>query len=103
MNYFTKALTNLTASATTGWMVRGDDAYANIDWLGASPLCTEASLNAEIERLKTAEPHLEKMPLLRQDFDVECYPLWVQWQFGLATESDYTAKVAEVKARYISE
>lgn len=103
MNYFLKALSNLTVSSTNGWMVRGDNTYANIDWLGAAPLCTEASLNAEIARLKTAEPNLEKMPLLQQDFELECRPLWVQWQLGLATESDYTTKVAEVKARYISE
>ena len=103
MNYFLKALSNLTASSTTGWVVRGDNTYANIDWNGASPLCTEASLNAEIERLKNAEPHLEKMPLLSQDFEAECRPVWVKWQLGLATESDYTTKVAEVKARYISE
>jgi hypothetical protein len=103
MTYFLQALTNLTASATTGWMVRGDDAYANIDWLGAAPLCTEASLNAEIERLKTAEPNLEKMPALLNDFQSECQEVWVKWQLGLATESDYTTKVAEVKARYISE
>lgn len=103
MTYFIKALANLTTNSTTGWVVRGNDDYANIDWFGEAPLCTEASLNAEIERLKTAEPHLEKMPRLFADFEAECRPVWVNWQFGLATESDYTAKVAEVKARYISE
>ena len=103
MNYFLQSLTNLTASSKTGWVVRGEDAYANIDWLGNSPLCTEAALNAEIERLKTAEPNLEKIAPLLQDFEAEARPIWDKWQLGLATESDYTAKVAEVKARYISE
>lgn len=103
MTYFIQALTNLTTTSTTGWVVRGNDNYANIDWLGEAPLCTEASLNAEIERLKTAEPNLEKMPRLLADFEAECRPVWAKWQLGLATESDYTTKVAEVKARHISE
>ena len=96
--YFLQALANLSGNAP--WAVRGNDAYANIDWQGNSPACTEAELNAEIARLRTAEPYLETWPQIEESYFQTAYTLWVKKEVGLATQSEYDAAVAAIKTTY---
>ena len=90
-----KALLNLRPGAE--WTLRGDD----LEWLDTVQTePTVAELEAEISRLIAEEPRKEAEANRAAAYRLEADPLFFKSQRGEATTDEWTAKVAEIKARF---
>ena len=61
---------------------------------------TEAEIQAEIARLEADKPRKEAEQLRASAYRSEADPLFFKAQRGEATTDEWTAKVAEIKARF---
>lgn len=83
----------------TAWTLDGDD-YKGLEWLSDSPKPTKAALDKlwpEVE----AEVKKEALDNARRTaYEEQSDPVFFKWQRGEATEADWKAAVAAVKAQF---
>jgi hypothetical protein len=90
-----KALESLRPGAA--WVVRGDE----VEWLDTEQTePTEAEIAAEVTRLTAEQPRKEAEANRAAAYAAEADPLFFKAQRGEATTDEWTAKVAEIKARF---
>jgi hypothetical protein len=98
VNLFQQSIKNLTGSFCCKYF--GDDAYDNIvEWYIDNPP-TKAEVEAEWSRLKAEQPRKEAEANRAAAYAAEADPLFFKAQRGEATTDEWTAKVAEIKARF---
>jgi hypothetical protein len=79
------------------WTLRGDD----LEWLDTEQTApTEAEIEAEVARLTAEQPRKEAEASRAAAYRLEADPLFFKAQRGEATTDEWTAKVAEIKARF---
>ena len=79
------------------WVLRGED----LEWLDAVQTePTAAELDAEVARLTAEQPRKEAEANRAAAYRSEADPLFFKAQRGEATTDEWTAKVAEIKARF---
>ena len=79
------------------WVLRDD----NLEWLDAVQTePTAAELDAEVARLTAEQPRKEAEANRASAYRLEADPLFFKAQRGEATTDEWTAKVAEIKARF---
>ena len=92
---FADALQSLRPGA--GWVLRGND----LEWLDTEQTQpTTAELEAEVARLTAEQPRKEAEANRAAAYRSEADPLFFKAQRGEATTDEWTAKVAEIKARF---
>ena len=73
----------------------------NLEWLDeVQTEPTEAEIQAEIARLEAEKPRKEAEANRAAAYQLEADPLFFKAQRGEATTDEWTAKVAEIKARF---
>lgn len=76
--------------------------YATVQWMpdheGVKPTAEE--IQAELTRLQEEAPTKAAEENRLRDYQKESDPLFFKWQAGEATEEQWKAKRAEIKARY---
>jgi hypothetical protein len=81
----------------TQWSMSGDT-YEGLDWLDESPKPTQAELDAAWPAVdyanQCAAVEIARLSAYEQQSD----PLFFEWQRGDATEAEWRAAVAKVKA-----
>jgi hypothetical protein len=83
------------------WVCRGDaDVYTNYEWCDDRPQPTQAECDAVIPTLLAQLAHDAIREQRHQAFIVEADPLFFAWQRGEATEEEWLAKCAEIRARF---
>ena len=98
MNLFQQSIKNLTGSFCCKYF--GDDSYENIvEWYIDNPP-SKAEVEAEWSRLKAEQPRKEAEANRAAAYRSEADPLFFKAQRGEATTDEWTAKVAEIKARF---
>lgn len=101
MNYFLKAVVNLSSPSNLNWRIQGDYIFDNLYFENGSEVpFTEAQLNDEIARLQSEDPYLETIESIRADYFDTAFPVWVRKELGLATEAEYQAALNAVKTTY---
>ena len=79
------------------WALRGD----NLEWLDSvQTQPTEAEIEAEVARLTAEQPRKEAEANRANAYRSESDPLFFKAQRGESTTDEWTAKVAEIKARF---
>ena len=92
---FADALQSLRPGA--GWVLRGND----LEWLDTEQTQpTTAELEAEVARLTAEQPRKKAEANRAAAYRSEADPLFFKAQRGEATTDEWTAKVAEIKARF---
>ena len=92
---FADALQSLRPGAK--WVLRGN----NLEWLDTEQTQpTTAELEAEVVRLTAEQPRKEAEANRAAAYRSEADPLFFKAQRGEATTDEWTAKVAEIKARF---
>jgi len=84
---------------TVIWSIEGDD-YDTIDWRDESPKPTRAELDALLPATQLAFAQKAVDHQRRTAYLAESDPLYFKWQRGEATEADWLAKIAEIRARF---
>ena len=79
------------------WVLRGDD----LEWLdNEQTQPTEAEVTAEVARLQALEPIRIAEANRKAAYQAEADPLFLKWQAGEATVTEWRAKRDEIKARF---
>jgi hypothetical protein len=73
---------------------------ADVVWRDARPQPTWADIEAARRAAETAQANTTARSNRHQAFVAEADPLYFAWQRGEATEEDWLAKCAEIRARY---
>lgn len=83
----------------TCWSLNGD-AYEGLDWKSETPKPTQAELDAlwPQTQLHAQNKFIDQQRL--QAYEQEADPLFFKAQRGEATQEDWLAKIAEIKARF---
>lgn len=71
-----------------------------IEWLEGYTPIPLADIQAQLDQLVAAEPRKEAEANRAAAYRLEADPLFFKAQRGEATTDEWTAKVAEIKARY---
>lgn len=92
------ALVNLRPGAQ--WTI-DSESYEGINWLDSSQTKpSREELEQEIQRLTSQEPTRIALEKRLRAYQLESDSLFFKWQAGEASEEDWKAKRAEIKARY---
>ena len=79
------------------WVLRGDE----LEWLDKTQTQpTDAEIDAEVARLTALEPARITEANRKAAYMAESDPLFFKWQAGEATEEEWLAKRAEIRARF---
>ena len=79
------------------WVLRGDV----LEWMDSSQTePTEAEIETELARLIAEQPRKEAEQSRAAAYRSEADPLFFKSMRGEATTAEWTAKVAEIKARF---
>ena len=92
---FYEALKNLRPNAS--FYVKG---ASNVTWLDDVTPPTQDEIDAEVARLTAEQPRKEAEANRASAYRSEADPLFFKAQRGEATTDEWTAKVAEIKARF---
>lgn len=77
------------------------ESYEGINWLDSTQVKpTREELEQEIERLSLLEPARIAQEKRLRAYQLESDSLFFKWQAGEASEEEWKAKRAEIKARY---
>ena len=77
------------------WVVRGEE----IEWLDAKQSQpTDEEVQAEIVRLQALQPSIEAKANRKAAYTAEADPIFFKFQRGEATQEEWLAKIAEIKA-----
>ena len=91
---FYEALKNLRPNAS--FYVKG----TSVTWLDDATPPTQDEIDVEIARLTAEQPRKEAEANRAAAYRSEADPLFFKAQRGEATTDEWTAKVAEIKARF---
>jgi hypothetical protein len=104
-NIFTKGnnmdipavLTHLYPGAI--WSLNGD-LYSGLDWLDDSPKPTESELEAAWPTVQAERYNAQARASRHAAFVAEADPLFMKWQAGEGTESEWLAAREDVRDRF---
>lgn len=86
----------MTKYAQSQWAVGGD--YDSLQWLSDDPKPTQAELDALWPQVQYESQVAEVETARLAAYEKESDPLYFKWQRGDATEAEWRAAVAKVKA-----
>jgi hypothetical protein len=82
------------------WICRDADEYENYEWLDERPQPKKAECDAVIPDILAERDRVLARANRHQAFIAEADPLFFAWQRGEATEEEWLAKCAEIRARF---
>jgi hypothetical protein len=86
--------------AIYGEPTTADEYVEQVTWLDDRPQPTWADIEAARPAAEVAQANATARINRHQAFQAEADPLYFAWQRGEATEEDWLAKCAEIRARY---
>jgi len=86
--------------AVYGEVSNADEYVAQVTWLDDRPQPTWEAIQTARPAAEAAEANAIARTNRHQAFVAEADPLYFAWQRGEATEEDWLAKCAEIRARY---
>ena len=88
----------LTANyAGTQWTLAGDD-YSGLTWLSTGTAPTQAELDAQWPTVAYNDDYAQVEATRRTQYEAQSDGIYFAWQRGDATEAEWRAAVAKVKA-----
>ena len=86
-----------TNYAGTEWSISGND-YATLDWYSATPKPTQAELDAQWPAVDYQNQYNAVETTRRTQYEAQSDGIYFAWQRQDATEAEWRAAVAKVKA-----
>jgi hypothetical protein len=83
--------------AGTQWSLEGET-YAGLNWLDSSPKPTQAELDAQWPTVQYNKQYAQVEQNRRIAYETQSDGIYFAWQRGDATEAEWRAAVAKVKA-----
>ena len=94
INYLAVLSTNYS---TQGWTLNGNE-YNGLTWLDTTPKPTEAELDAQWPAVEYQTQYNAVETTRRQQYETQSDGIYFAWQRQDATEAEWRAAVAKVKA-----
>jgi hypothetical protein len=86
--------------AVRGAPSNANEYVTNVEWFDSRPQPTWDAIEAARPAAEVAQANTTARTNRHQAFIAEADPLYFAWQRGEATEEDWLAKCAEIRARY---